>query len=79
MTRCYELLSFGFSCLAAALVTIGTIAVPAEKIRAAEAAGCPEGCTCSVLPCSDDICSGVDGCPRLCDCVKEGVSDCKCQ
>jgi hypothetical protein len=78
MTRCYDVLSFGLSCLAVALLTIGTLAVPPQQARAQSGGGgCPASCTCGPPPCADDTCSGGDSCRTGCNCV--GTTSCKCQ
>ena len=76
MDRILGIASQLMNSLALALLVLSLLFVPTNAAKAS--AGCDPACRCSVVPCPDDICSGVDGCAANCDCVANGTG-CKCQ
>lgn len=79
MMRAYSFLTFGFSCLATALLLIGIMAMPIQGLYANNPnsvggqvlAMCPTtGCVCAGVGNCDDTCFGGDGCNlQNCNCT----------
>jgi hypothetical protein len=85
MMRSYNCLSFGFGCLATALLVIAILAMPTQGVWANDPtgggpndSGCADLklCTPCKSPCEDNLCTG-PLCGVLCDCVTSGMN-CAC-
>lgn len=75
MMRSYSFLSFGFACLATALLVIGILAMPSQGVWANDPVGggplavaCASDCSCDNYPTCLDKCSDGGGCDTECGC-----------
>jgi len=94
MMRSYSFLSFGFACLATALLVIGILAMPTQGVWANDPTGggspaafaCASSCYCDNVPTCKDTCEypfgspdGPNWCNDSCNClVQAGGGGCTC-
>jgi len=86
MMRSYSFLSFGFTCLATALLVIGILAMPTQGVWANDPSGggplaidCASMCSCDNSPTCLDTCSDSRGCNTECHCQPYvDAEDCVC-